>query len=133
MSKKRENLWKELGRPIYVGDRLQANLTGITAVSIVSMVLGIVMLAINISQHRSPLILASSALFVVAGTTSAIASFFYRARRVSEFCAIFTCIVTFTFYAVSGSMNGFSVIWARVMPIGVSYFLSVRAGIFTSL
>lgn len=45
MSKKRENLWKELGRPIYVGDRLQANLTGITAVSIVSMVLGIVMLA----------------------------------------------------------------------------------------
>lgn len=71
MSKKRENLWKELGRPIYVGDRLQANLTGITAVSIVSMMLGIVMLAINISQHRSPLILASSALFVVAGTTSA--------------------------------------------------------------
>lgn len=133
MSKKRENLWKELGRPIYVGDRLQANLTGITAVSIVSMMLGIVMLAINISQHRSPLILASSALFVVAGTTSAIASFFYRARRVSEFCAIFTCIVTFTFYAVSGSMNGFSVIWALVMPIGVSYFLSVRAGIFTSL
>lgn len=29
MSKKRENLWKELSRPIYVGDRLQANLTGI--------------------------------------------------------------------------------------------------------
>ncbi|MBP5162617.1 MAG: HD domain-containing protein [Spirochaetales bacterium] len=133
MSKKHENLWKELGRPIYVGDRLQANLTGITAVSILSMMLGIVMLAINISQHRSPLIIASSTLFIVAGTTSAIASFFYRARRVSEFCAIFTCIVTFTFYAVSGSMNGFSVVWALVMPIGVSYFLSVRAGIFTSL
>ena len=47
MSKKRENLWKELSRPIYVGDRLQANLTGITAVSIVSMMLGIVMLAIQ--------------------------------------------------------------------------------------
>ena len=130
---KHNNLWKDLNTSIYTGERLKDNLKGITAVSILSMLLGVVMLFINISQHRSIPIVCSSVLFIVAGTVSAIASYFYKARNISEFCAIFTCIVTFTFYAISGSMNGFSVIWALVMPIGVSYFLSVRAGIFTSL
>ena len=129
---KHGNLWKDLNTSIYTGERLKDNLKGITAVSILSMLLGVVMLFINISQHRSIPIVCSSVLFIVAGTVSAIASYFYTARNISEFCAIFTCIVTFTFYAISGSMNGFSVIWALVMPIGVSYFLSVKLGIITS-
>lgn len=133
MAGKFRKLLKDLNKPIYTGERLEDNLKGITAVSILSMVLGIVMLILNISQHRSIPIICSSVLFIVAGTVSGIASYFYKARNISEFCAIFTCLVTFTFYAVSGSMNGFSVIWALVMPIGVSYFLSVKAGIFTSL
>ncbi len=133
MPKESGKLWKDLNKSIYTGKRLEANLKGITAVSILSVVLGIVMLIINIVQHRSIPIISTSVMFVLAGAISAIASYFYKARKVSEFCAIFTCMVTFTFYAISGSMNGFSVIWALLMPIGVSYFLSVKLGIITSL
>ena len=60
MPKERGKLWKDLNKSIYTGKRLEANLKGITAVSILSVVLGIVMLIINIVQHRSIPIISTS-------------------------------------------------------------------------
>lgn len=131
MGKLRE-LWQDLGRSIYDEQKLKSNLKAITSVSVLSVILGTVMLVLNTVQHRSIPIRLTSVLFIVAGAVSAVSSGIFKYRKLSEFAAIFTCIVTFTFYAVSGSMNGFSVIWALVMPIGVSYFLSVKLGIITS-
>lgn len=131
MGKLRE-LWQDLGRSIYDERKLKANLKAITYVSILSVVLGTVMFVLNTIQHRSIPIRLTSVLFIVAGAVSAVSAGIFKNRRVSEFAALFTCIVTFTFYAISGSMDGFSVIWALVMPIGVSYFLSVKLGIITS-
>lgn len=131
MGKLRE-LWQDLGRSIYDEQKLKSNLKAITSVSILSVILGTVMLVLNTVQHRSIPIRLTSVLFIVAGAVSAVSSGIFKYRKLSEIAAIFTCIVTFTFYAVSGSMNGFSVIWALVMPIGVSYFLSVKFGIITS-
>ena len=132
MLKKLRETWAELGQSIFEGERLKANLKAITSVSLLSVVLGIVMISINIIQHRSIPIICTSALFILAGGISAIASGFFKARKVSEYCAIICCLTTFTFYAVTGSMNGFSVVWAMLMPIGVSYYLSAKAGIITS-
>lgn len=129
---KLKELWQDLGRSIYDEQKLKSNLKAITAVSLLSVVLGIVMLTINIVQRKSIPIIGTSVLFILAGAVSAVSSGIFKCRKVSEFAAIFTCLVTFTYYAVSGSMNGFSVIWAMLMPIGVSYFLSVKLGIITS-
>ena len=129
---KLKELWQDLGRSIYDEQKLKSNLKAITAVSLLSVVLGIVMLTINIVQRKSIPIIGTSVLFILAGAVSAVSSGIFKYRKVSEFAAIFTCLVTFTYYAVSGSMNGFSVIWAMLMPIGVSYFLSVKLGIITS-
>ena len=132
MIRKLRETWTELGKSIFEGERLTANLKAITSVSLLSVVLGILMITINIVQHRSIPIICTSALFILAGGISAIASGFFKARKVSEYCAIICCLTTFTFYAVTGSMNGFSVVWAMLMPIGVSYYLSAKAGIITS-
>ena len=129
---KLRELWQDLGRSIYDNQKLKSNLKAITAVSLLSVVLGIVMLTINIVQRKSVPILSTSVLFIVAGAVSAVASGVFKCRMVSEIAAISTCLITFTYYAVSGSMNGFSVIWAMMMPMGVSYFLSVKLGIITS-
>ena len=131
MGKLRE-LWQDLGKSIYDEQKLKSNLKAITAVSLLSVVLGIVMVTINIVQKKSIPIIGTSVLFIVAGAVSAVSSGVFKNRKVSEFAAISTCLITFTYYAVSGSMNGFSVIWAMMMPIGVSYFLSVKLGIITS-
>ena len=129
---KLKELWQDLGRSIYDEQKLKSNLKAITAVSLLSVVLGIVMITINIVQKKSIPIIGTSVLFIVAGAVSAVASGIFKCRVVSEIAAISTCLITFTYYAVSGSMNGFSVIWAMMMPIGVSYFLSVKLGIITS-
>ena len=127
-----KQLWRELGQSIYVGERRESNLNAITVVSLLSAALGIVMIAVNTGK-TSGLITATSWMFLFAGMTSAIAAGIYRARKVSVVVAILTSVVVFTFYAISGAMNGFSVVWAMVMPIGVCYFLSVKYGIFVSL
>jgi len=129
---KLRELWQDLGKSIYDEQKLKSNLKAITAVSLLSVVLGIVMVTINIVQKKSIPIIGTSVLFIVAGAVSAVSSGVFKNRKVSEFAAISTCLITFTYYAVSGSMNGFSVIWAMMMPIGVSYFLSVKLGIITS-
>ena len=42
-----KKLWQDLGQSIYVGERFESNLNAITIVSILSAVLGIVMIAVN--------------------------------------------------------------------------------------
>ena len=42
--------WALLGRPIFVGDRLKANLMALTAASVLTMILGLVLLVMNVLQ-----------------------------------------------------------------------------------
>ncbi|MCR5456776.1 MAG: HD-GYP domain-containing protein [Clostridiales bacterium] len=124
--------WHELSQSIFVGDRLEKNMKAITLISIICSIFGLVMVVINIIQD-SGYVVISSWIFFAAGLISAFASGFFKARKVSMYLAIGGSISIFTYYAISGAMDGFSVIWATLMPIGVSYFLSVRAGIIVSV
>jgi putative nucleotidyltransferase with HDIG domain len=131
--RKLRGIWADLGRSIYDEKRLQSNMIGITFVSILSTILGLVMLFINIFQHKSIYVIETSVVFIVAGSASAVASGILKKRNISEAIGIFACVMVFTYYALSGSMNGFSISWALVMPIGVCYFISVKLGIITSV
>ena len=133
MFRKLREIWADLGRSIYDEKRLQSNMIGITFVSILSTILGLVMLFINIFQHKSIYVIETSVVFIVAGSASAVASGILKKRNISEAIGIFACVMVFTYYALSGSMNGFSISWALVMPIGVCYFISVKLGIITSV
>ena len=127
-----KQVWKDLSRNIYVGERLEKNLYGITLVSIISAFLGLVMVIINMIRGGEGFVVVTSLMFFIGGLISAFAAGAYKARRVSAAIALTVCIFTFTYYAIDGSMDGFSIVWALIMPIGVSYFLSVKHGILIS-
>ena len=131
MFRKLREIWADLGRSIYNEKRLQSNMKGITCVSILCTLLGLVMLFINVVQHKSMNIIETSVVFIVSGTVSAVASGVFRKRSISEATAILTSVLVFTYYALTGAMDGFSISWSLVMPIGVCYFLSVKHGIIT--
>ena len=131
MFTKLKEIWADLGRSIYDEKRLQSNMKGITCVSLLSILLGMVMLLINIIQHKSIFVIETSVVFIVAGTVSAVASGILKKRGLSEATAILTSVMVFTYYALTGAMDGFSISWSLVMPIGVCYFLSVKLGIIT--
>ncbi len=133
MFRKLREIWADLGRSIYDEKRLQSNMKGITCVSILSIILGLVMLLINVIQHKSIYVIETSVAFMAAGSVSAVASGILKKRNISEAVAIFTSVLVFTYYALTGSMNGFSIAWSLVMPIGVCYFLSVKLGIITTI
>ena len=126
-----KQVWKDLSRNIYVGERLEKNLYGITLVSVFSALLGLVMVIINLIRGGG-FVVVTSLMFFVGGLISAFAAGAYKARKVSAAIALTVCIFTFTYYAIDGSMDGFSIVWALIMPIGVSYFLSVKYGILIS-
>ena len=50
--KKIVSLWKELGRTIYTGRRLTLNLTALTLVSLVCVMLGVILIFIDIITKR---------------------------------------------------------------------------------
>lgn len=131
MLKPVKDIWKELGQSIFVGERLKNNTIAITAASWMSAALGLVMLVIN-SLNQSRVIIFSSLVFIAGGLISVVASQFYEARRVSVGIALTVSFAVFTYYTLSGSMNGFSIVWGMVLPVAVSYFLGVKFGILVS-
>ena len=124
--------WRDLDQPIFVGDRLQNNLKAITWVSIVSALMGLVTGTINIIEGQG-LVIITGVAFFVGGIVSAISAGVFHNRKVSVLTATLLSFVVFTYYAVFGPVQGFAILWAMAMPIGISYFMSVKYGIIMTV
>ncbi len=132
MIKKLTSIWSDLGQSIHEGKRLRDNLLAITIASALSAALGLVMVVINTVQQSGTVVI-SSWLFFLGGIACAIAAGVFHSRRASIALAVPIIVGIFTYYAVSGSIGGFSIVWALVMPVGISYFFSVKYGILSSV
>ena len=128
MWKKIRETWAELNQPIYTGERLKSNLRALTVISFFCIALGLVMVILNAVQHNGIVILSSLA-FVGGGAVSAVSAGIFHNRRGSCIAATLCCAVIFTYYAVCGVADGFAIIWAMAMPIGMAYFVGVKYGI----
>ena len=125
--------WKMLGRSIYEGDRLRANLKAITFVSLFCAVLGLGLLLMNLFQNPvAGSKVAMSLLTLVAGGSCAYFSHFRKNRKLAVLIpTLFSCIV-FTFYALTGYADGTGILWSLMIPIGMCYFIGIRYGIMLS-
>lgn len=124
-------LWKELNKTIYTGRRLKANLLAITLVSIVSSVLGVVLIIIDIITKQTMMLVASTVTFV-AGVACAVFAGIIKNRKIAIIFPTAFCIIAFTIYAFTGAGSGSAVLWSLLLPIGMSYFVSVKYGIILS-
>ncbi len=125
--------WKMLGRSIYEGDRLKANLKALTAVSLFSAALGLGLLIMNLLQ--SPVNgakVAMSLVTVAAGGSCAYFSHFRKNRNIAVLIPTLFCCFVFTVYALTGYAEGTGILWSLMLPIGMCYFIGVRYGIILS-
>lgn len=125
-------LWRNLDRPIYVGDRLRSNLMALTFVSIVTAVLGVVLIVLNLMTHQTTLLIMSVVTFG-AGAACAYFSYVQKNREAAIIIPTAFCGMVFTVYAVTGTGDGSAMLWSVLLPIGISYFVSVKYGIVLSL
>ncbi|MBR2185859.1 MAG: diguanylate cyclase, partial [Lachnospiraceae bacterium] len=124
--------WANLDRNIYVGERLESNLKALTFVSVVSALLGLILLVVDIITVNLPLIIPSSAtLFAALGC--AYSSHVLKNRKIAVLFPAVFCSSFLTFYILTGVGNGSAVLWSLLAPIGLCYFVSVKFGILFSL
>ena len=132
MINKLVKMWKDLGKPIYVGDRLKSSLIALTFVSIVSMILGIVLIVIDVISKQYIMMIASIAA-TLAGTACAFCSAVLKNRKIAIIFPILFCVIAPTTYLFTGAAEGMAMLWSLLLPIGLCYFVSVRYGIILSL
>ena len=128
-------VWRDLNQSIYVGDRLKANLTAMTFVSVFSALLGIVLLVTNLFFQRRPLDsfpVIMSFVTLAAGAGCAFCCKVLKRREIAILIPTLFCAIVFTVYALTGDLEGTGILWSLLLPIGMCYFISVRAGILLS-
>ena len=126
--------WAMLGRSIYVGDRLKANLSALTSVSLFTAALGLVLIILNLLDSPvSAAKLTMSCVTLAAGTGCAFLSHFRKDRSKAIIIPTLFCCVVFTFYAFTGYAEGTGILWSLMLPIGMCYFVGVRYGILLSV
>ena len=124
--------WSMLGEPIYVGKRLRSNLIALTAVSLFTALLGLVLAVFDYAIGQYALLLPSVVTFL-GGAGCAFLAGIRKNRRIAVLIPSVFCMVAFTYYFFSGAGEGTAVLWSFLLPIGISYFVSVKFGIVLSI
>lgn len=127
-----KSLWKTLGRNIYVGSRLKANLIALTSVSIATALLGVVLIIMNVIEGDVVLLIPSILTFI-GGASCGIFAGVLKKREIAAAIPSIFCTVMFTVYALTGMGDGTAIFWSLFMPIGLCYFVSIRYGIVLSM
>ena len=123
----KEYIYK-LRQPIYTGKRLEENLRIITYCGgIISLISGM-LTVLNIMQDRTRVAIVTTVIFI-CGIVIIICAKAFKSRRAVIAATLFLCIMPFTDFAVRGVNEGFAILWTLLVPLALSYFLSVRAGL----
>ncbi len=130
--KQLRTVWEELNRSIFVGERRQHNLRVLTYVSLFTAVLGLVLLVIDFRIGATGAALIPAFVTLAGGLGCAYFAAIRKNRAVACAFPVTFCLVMFTIYAFTGFMQGTAIFWSLLMPIGVSYFVGVKYGIYLS-
>ena len=132
LSQRARETWNMLDRPIYTNERLVENLKALTNAGIFTAVLGVALLAVNVSTGRWPMA-ASAVLTSLFGAGCAFFAGVKKNRELAVLSPALFCAIVFVVYAMTGAMDGAAILWSFLMPIGLCYFVSVKYGIILSI
>ncbi len=131
-----KNIWEDLNQSIFVGNRLRENVTSLTFVSLFCVLLGIVLTVNNMIIRGLPLTdtrALMSLVTILAGAGCAFCCRVLKRREIAILIPVAFSVLAFTVYALTGYAEGTGILWSLMVPIGVCYFISVRAGILISV
>lgn len=123
---------ESLNEPIYVGKRLHDNLRALTWASTLTALLGLVLVIADTISGAHPVIICVAWLTLAAGVACGICAGVLKNREVAVLIPTLFCAVVFTVYGLTGLGDGSLYFWSLLLPIGMSYFVSVRSGAILS-
>ncbi len=125
-------LWVNLDRDIYVGDRYSSNMKALFLVSLVTGLLGFILTVVNFASGNMPMTIAAIVTFI-AGVSCAISSFILKKRKPATIISTGFCIIVITIYVLTAAGSGSALMWTLLVPVGISYFINVKYGILLSV
>ena len=124
------NLWKELGRSIFTGERYKANLRGLAFGSALIIILSVLTGYMNLSKG-----FMREATTAILGIISGLFALYFtvvkKDRRLTIIVATLYFMINYT-YDTFFSTNGFAILWTLLLPLALGYFGNVKSGIFLS-
>ena len=131
MPDKFKAVWNDLNRSIYVGERREQNLKALTAVSIFTALLGLVLIIMDLTSDLKSMLIPALVTFL-GGVSCAYIAGVQKDREKAILIPTVFCAVAFTYYALTAAAKGTAILWSLLLPIGISYFVSVKYGIILS-
>lgn len=123
--------WRMLSQPIYVGERLEAHLRMLFAISIVTIILSVVLIVANAATGQYAMLIAS-VITGVSGVACAYCARVLKKNNIASLIPNIFCGIMFTVYVFTGAGNGSAMLFSLLVPIGLCYFVSVKYGIVLS-
>lgn len=102
--KSTREIWKNLDRNIYSGERYKSNMKALFMVSMFSAALGLILIIVNLLSVNTTMLLAS-VLTLVSGVCCAICVKILKNREIAIIIPVVFCMVIITVYAVSDSLK----------------------------
>ena len=132
MVKKFSELWKTLDEDVYVGEKLDASIKSLGFVGLAVMFFTIITTVLNIKQETY-FMAATTGFFCICGLISAITCFCFHLRMPAVYLLTIGAALSFTYYAIAGSNEGFAILWTMLAPLCVMFFLKVKVGMWMSM
>lgn len=126
-----KSIWESLNRTIYVGDRRKSNMMALSYASSIAALLGFVLIFFNIYTNDMTMLLAA-VVTMIAGNACAYCVKVLDNRELAIQIPTVFCLVGITVYVITGAGDGSAMLWSLLIPIGISYFVSVKNGVFLS-
>ena len=121
----------ELNRSIFVGERYEKNMRGITYAALLIIGVNVITGTINL-MNGYPNIAIASAVFILSGLTMLFFTRIKRNRTAAVITASIAVVVLFT-YEIFTVEHGFPIFWTLLFPLAFCYLADVRTGICISL
>ncbi len=132
MLSKIKHLYSQLKQSIYTGERINKQLNIIKWTGLIIILIGAVTTAMNIIQRKGMVTYTTLAI-CVAGCVIAFSAHYLKNTRVALIAAWIFCVVFFSYYAISGTNEGFAILWTLMVPLAFGYFGGITYGISVSL
>ena len=121
-----------MNQDIFVGARLDRNVRAITLLGIAIALGGFIMTLINIAQHKG-FVTYTTAAITLLGLFMSFSIRILKNRTLVEYDVMIIGLGIFSYYSLSGAIEGFSILWTLIVPIAVSFLIGAKHGIILSI
>lgn len=130
--KKINELYILLSRDIMEGKQYEQKLRAGLLVGLAITVISSITTTLNLVGHRG-FVTVTTFSQIIGGIIVLIWIRKYKDIKVPTISMLVICIITFSYYIVSGVNEGTSILWIFLVPLSIGYFGNVKTGIYSGI